>query len=801
MAGQHPRGAADGWRLSLIIPAYNEESNIRQAVEEADAALAGLTRDYEILVVDDGSSDGTAAEVLAAARRQPNVHLLRHPVNRGYGAALRTGFEAARMDLVAFTDADCQFDLADLALLLPLTKDYPVVTGYRMQRQDPWRRRFFSWGYNHLVRALLGTRVRDCDCALKVFRREALAELLPQSSGFLVNAEMLARAQQLHYRVAEVGVRHRPRLGGHSKVSLADIPRTLRALLPFWWSRVLFAGPDPDPSTSWTGLGAGLLLVLVAAVALFFCRLSCPLLEPQEARYAEIPRQMLAAGSWVVPVLHGEPYWDKPPLLYWLVMASYSLFGVHDWAARLVPGAAGVFTVLLTYLWGCRAVGPRAGLAGALVLCLSARYVYLGRMLTMDTLLCLWVVAALAAGQVAVQGPTLRRGWWWASAAAGALGLLTKGPVALVLVAVPLLAYQLLDPRTARPRPRAWLAYLALAMGLAAPWYVAVTLREPGFLHYFFWKHNVVRFAEAFDHQEPVWFYLPGLLLGMLPWTLLLPGLIRFLGRRPARAAARRPAALGFFLLASLWCLLFFSAAECKRALYILPAMPTLALALGCYLDAGLPRERFGAVGLVLWRRGSRLAHTATLGVLAVGIGGSLLAVGLGLWRPIIGIGLAGTAAVVLAAAARFGPRHRPVRSWAACGAVTFVLLLLAIHQLLPAYARRFSLRGHVRPHAELCADPAVVVACYPRRWDSVSFYLGRSDVRVYTADQRAALVADLRRRPGTLLFVKPGPALDELLRAMPEGLEYVPRGRQGTVRVGWVRSRWEAQPGLYASR
>src|SRR5947209_13354579 len=124
--------------LSLVIPAYNEEAGIRQAVAEADTALAGLAQDYEILVVDDGSGDGTAAAVARAAQAHPRVRLLRHDRNRGYSAALRTGFEGARGRLVAFTDADCQFDLADLGLLLPLAERSPLVVGYRVGRQDPW---------------------------------------------------------------------------------------------------------------------------------------------------------------------------------------------------------------------------------------------------------------------------------------------------------------------------------------------------------------------------------------------------------------------------------------------------------------------------------------------------------------------------------------------------------------------------------------------------------------------------------------------------------------------------------------
>ncbi len=250
MAGRHRGRGSAGWRLSLVIPAYNEEAGIRQAIAEANEALAGLARDYEILIVDDGSTDGTASAVEEIAAGRPWLRLLRHRENRGYGAALRTGFEAARFDRVAFTDADCQFYLADLACLMPLTDSFPLAVGYRMNRRDPWQRRFFSWGYNTLVRTLLGTGVRDCDCALKVFRREALARLLPQTPGFFVNAEMLSRARQLGYEIIEVGVRHRPRLRGSSKVSLWDIPRTLRTLLPFWWSQVLFAGRPRQPIAS-----------------------------------------------------------------------------------------------------------------------------------------------------------------------------------------------------------------------------------------------------------------------------------------------------------------------------------------------------------------------------------------------------------------------------------------------------------------------------------------------------------------------------------------------------------------------
>jgi dolichol-phosphate mannosyltransferase len=235
----------DATPLSLVIPAFDEAAVIARAVREAEAALAGRFADFEVLVVDDGSRDATAAAVEELAA--PHTRLVRHGANRGYGAALRTGFEAARFPLVGFTDADCQFDLSELGTLAALADEYPIVVGYRADRKDHWRRRFFSWGYNRLARGLCGTRVRDVDCALKVFRRDALARLLPESRGYFVNTEMMTRARQLGLPVIEVPVTHRPRAGGDSKVSLREVPRTAVRLLRFWWANVV-CGPRPAVS-------------------------------------------------------------------------------------------------------------------------------------------------------------------------------------------------------------------------------------------------------------------------------------------------------------------------------------------------------------------------------------------------------------------------------------------------------------------------------------------------------------------------------------------------------------------------
>src|SRR5262249_6503485 len=161
-------------------------------------------------------------------------------------------------------------------------------------------------------------------------------------------------------------------------------------------------------------------------------------------------------------------------------------------------------------------------LAGA-ILALSVRFIYLSRMVTMDSLLCLFVVAALASAHLALSCDRFRQRRWLASALACCLGVLTEGPVALALVVWPIFVFSFLVPKDRRPPIWAWLTYAGLALGVAMPWYLTVTASDPAFIEYFFWKHNIERFVTPFDHQEPFWFYLPEILGGMLPWTLLLP--------------------------------------------------------------------------------------------------------------------------------------------------------------------------------------------------------------------------------------------------------------------------------------
>jgi glycosyltransferase involved in cell wall biosynthesis len=221
--------------LSIVLPAYNEAANIRAAVEKGLAVGSALATEYEVIVVDDGSRDGTSREVEALARQHyPLVRLVKHEVNVGYGAALRTGFKRSRFGLVFFTDSDNQFDMSELAHLIPMMADHDMIVGFRVNRCDPLQRSITSWFYNQLVRLLFQVKVRDVNCAFKLMSREVVQSVTIECDNFFVNTELLARARRLNFKIAEKGVRHYPRTAGETSIKLSDVPRTFTTVVTMW---------------------------------------------------------------------------------------------------------------------------------------------------------------------------------------------------------------------------------------------------------------------------------------------------------------------------------------------------------------------------------------------------------------------------------------------------------------------------------------------------------------------------------------------------------------------------------------
>jgi glycosyltransferase involved in cell wall biosynthesis len=200
--------------LSVVLPCLDEEQNIEGAVRDAEGAARGLFDDYEIIIVDDGSRDGTGAIARGLARVDPHIQVVRHPRNFGYGAALRSGFAHCTKDLVFFTDADRQFDPRELGQLIRLIGSCHIVAGFRLTRQDHLLRRINSSLWTTTCNFVLGFTARDANCAFKLFRRSALSELGVKGDGASINAELLARARRRGFVIREIGVHHYPRRAG-----------------------------------------------------------------------------------------------------------------------------------------------------------------------------------------------------------------------------------------------------------------------------------------------------------------------------------------------------------------------------------------------------------------------------------------------------------------------------------------------------------------------------------------------------------------------------------------------------------
>lgn len=225
--------------ISLVLPAYNEADNIEPMVAEAVPALEAVTEDsgdYEIIVVDDGSADDTAGATRRAMQENPNVRLVQHPVNKGFGAAVFSGFTSATKDWIFYTDADRQFVLSELEKFVPLMERADLIAGYRAPRRDPPMRVFYGKGWSMLCTLLFGYTVRDVDCGFKLFRREIIQELAPQiaSRGATFSIEWLVRAKRAGYRFVELPVTHRPRVAGsQTGANLNVIVRAFRELVRF----------------------------------------------------------------------------------------------------------------------------------------------------------------------------------------------------------------------------------------------------------------------------------------------------------------------------------------------------------------------------------------------------------------------------------------------------------------------------------------------------------------------------------------------------------------------------------------
>jgi 4-amino-4-deoxy-L-arabinose transferase-like glycosyltransferase len=344
--------------------------------------------------------------------------------------------------------------------------------------------------------------------------------------------------------------------------------------------------PTPEPAASPSPLTRRSAVALFLVFALvWFCNLGFrALVHPDEGRYAEIPREMVASGDWVTPRLNGIKYFEKPALQYWITAVGYEALGVHEWTARLWPAAAGFLGVVFIGLVGRRLGGPTFGLYSAAVLGGCVAYALDAHFLTLDAGLTLWMSVGLGSlflAQRADASARETRYWMLAAWAALALATLSKGLIGIVLPGASLVLYSLIERDWALWRRLHIVSGAMLFLAIAAPWFVVVSMRSPEFFQFFFIHEHFTRFLTSEHHREGAWWYfIPILALGILPWFTILAWTARRMWR-DAPAERNGFNWQRFALVWSAFIFVFFSASGSKLPSYIIPVFPALALLLG----------------------------------------------------------------------------------------------------------------------------------------------------------------------------------------------------------------------------
>jgi hypothetical protein len=360
------------------------------------------------------------------------------------------------------------------------------------------------------------------------------------------------------------------------------------------------------------------------------------------------------------------------------------------------------------------------------------------------------------------QGLRLRWRWWLLSGLCCGLGVLTKGPVALVLLRPALVAYVWLQRDQARLGLFAWLVYGGVIALVAAPWFIAICVRQPEFAGQFIIEHHIKRFTAAGYHESPAWFYVPVLLVGTLPWSLLLVPFCQFL----LSHSRLRPAGMGFLLLWAAWCFVFFSLSRGKLPPYVLPLLPAVALMMGCYLDRALDS---GLAQPFFWSRTA--VPQLGIGMLAgIWLTASVVLYLMRLTSEPVMVASVVVSAVCLVGTAVYGWRLSPHAAWALFGAVGLVVTWTAAHLFTPAWANRNAPLGQSAEATRLLLDGSIPVACFNREWGSIPFYVGHDNVRNFGGPTTEDLPRFLLAQRRALIVVRHD-EVDQALCRVPAGM------------------------------
>lgn len=350
--------------LSIFFPCINEEGNIENIVKRCEETVKKLKITYEIIIIDDGSTDQTGKIADKLASENSHIRVIHHPKNLGYGEALKSGFYNARYETIVYTDGDGQFDFAEVTKFLEKIKDHDLVIGYRIKRQDPFLRRLFGKGWRLTLLAFFHLTLKDVDCGFKMVKRKVLEiiPLLESQRGAMINAELAIKAKKYGFKVTQIGVNHYSRLSGRpTGASMRVIIKSYIELFRLWWKL---------KDQKW--LFITLVLILTLATFLRFYKLPDYMtFLGDEGRDALIMKKILMGDFPLIgpPTSVGNIYLG--PLYYYMMFIPMALFNLNPVSAAAMNAVIGVLTIGMIYYLGKIWFGKISGLVASYLYAIS----------------------------------------------------------------------------------------------------------------------------------------------------------------------------------------------------------------------------------------------------------------------------------------------------------------------------------------------------------------------------------------------------------------------------------------------
>jgi 4-amino-4-deoxy-L-arabinose transferase-like glycosyltransferase len=480
-------------------------------------------------------------------------------------------------------------------------------------------------------------------------------------------------------------------------------------------------------------LAGGAAVTALGMIVFFFHLGAYGLWEPDEARYAEIAREMLTAHNFVIPHLNYVPYLEKPPLLYWLTAGSMKFAGINEFAARFVNAVAALIGVVATYFFTLRTFDYRRAVLAGAVLATSGLYAVMAQVLTTDMLLC--AAASIAMFAFFLQWREGGR-WWLICYFAIGAGVLTKGPIGAVLPLISATIF-LWNEGQLRGSVRRFhlVAGLVIVASVSLPWFITVTIQQPAFFNFYFVGENLRRFLEPrYSHGEPIYFYLPVIAAGFLPWSLAML-LIPWPLLEPQ--AARR-----FCLIVAGTVITLFSAASAKLVPYILPAFPFAAVAAADGLMEFAQRDEGGRSGISFrfraaapGRPDSRRLIPMAIFLVLIGLVVSAVGYDAGGFKnpypvllvPILYFSAAAIVVGGITSAAAFWARRLEAGLGLLVGAAAATLMIITYGRIMIEPTRSYAVLARTIERRA----PTARLICYPRYVESLPFYCRRRVILV----------------------------------------------------------------------